>query len=70
MANRVWLKISVETLLQSIAYKEANGFDFEADTLKSIISMTKYEQEMYQRFLESNIASRERRLAGYPQEPK
>ena len=65
--KRIWLKISIDSLLQSIAYKEANGYGFEAATLKGLITMTKKEKYTYENYLKSCIESKERRLQGYPE---
>jgi len=64
--KRIWLKISVDGLLSKIAYAEANGFDFEAKTLKGLITMTKDEERGYKTMLDSCIALKKRREQGYP----
>jgi hypothetical protein len=66
MPKRIWIKISVDTLLADIAYKEANGFDFEARVLKGLIRMTTHEKEVFETYLASCKASKARRDAGYP----
>lgn len=68
--KRIWLKISVDGLLSSIAWKEANGYDFEAKALKDLITMTPEEKKTYENFLESCKVLKLRREAGYPESDK
>jgi hypothetical protein len=66
MAKRIWIKLSVDRLLNEIAWKEANGYDFEAATLKSLFVMTKQEMALYHTYLKSCKAAKKRREEGYP----